>query len=76
MTGSHAAFSDADLDLALRALHGSGRAAELSAAHLAAADRRHGREARFHLTHAWVFALEAGADVAAIEARLRALGGL
>lgn len=70
----------AALDAALRGLHGPGHAAELAALHEAAGalpDR--GPEARrFHLTHAWVHALEAGAwaRAAALETRLRAAGGL
>ncbi len=80
MTGSPDASSEAArLDAALRALHGSGRAAELSALHEAAAALVAAPGAgRFHLTHAWVFALEAGdaAAVARLEAELARLGGL
>ena len=78
--GPRPACSDpAALDAALRALHGSGRAGEVAALHEAAAAlEADPRGARFHLTHAWVHALEAGdaARVAALEARLRAAGGL
>ena len=80
MTGSPRACSEAArIDAALRALHGSGRAAELSALHAQAAGLNSGPASRrFHLTHAWVFALEAGdADAAGrLEAALREAGGL
>lgn len=81
MTGSPAASPDraGALDARLLALHGSGRSAELSRAHEQAAELVGddlGR--RFHLTHAWVFALEAGDEprIAALESRLSALGAL
>ncbi|HKK37047.1 MAG TPA: hypothetical protein VJ994_12205 [Paracoccaceae bacterium] len=68
------------LDAALRRLHGSGRAGALAGLHArAAALPALSPEARrFHLTHAWVHALEAGEPVraAALEAELRAAGGL
>lgn len=79
MTGSPPASPDARaLDRALIALHGSGRAAELSHLHAEAAAMMTdvGAE-RFHLTHAWVFALEAGIDEErALRRQLKALGGL
>ena len=78
-TGSPEAVEAAVLDAELRRLHGSARAAELSALHERAAALLPAAGARrFHLTHAWVFALEAGdeARAAALEGRLRAAGGL
>ncbi|MGM0585929.1 MAG: hypothetical protein ACQEUZ_14890 [Pseudomonadota bacterium] len=76
-TGSPPASPEARaLDARLRALHGTGRAGELSRLHARAAGLLGTPEARrFHLTHAWVFALEAGEDAAALEAALRAAGG-
>ncbi len=67
------------LDADLIRLHGSGDAGALSQLHEHAAvtmDEPGAR--RFHLTHAWVFALESGdpARSALLEARLRASGGL
>jgi hypothetical protein len=79
MTGSPANSPEARaLDRALIALHGSGRAAELSRLHTEAAAMMTDQGAeRFHLTHAWVFALEAGiAEETALRRRLKALGGL
>ncbi|MEO1199415.1 MAG: hypothetical protein AAFX39_09295 [Pseudomonadota bacterium] len=88
MTGSQAASADrlggdpidrAELDVALKALHGTGAAGELSRLHETAAEMMaDSASRRFHLTHAWVFALEAG-DVErsnSLEAKLCALGGL
>jgi hypothetical protein len=70
----------AALDTALIALHGCGEAARLSALHRRAAEhfRDDAGARRFHLTHGWVYALEAGDEgvVAGLEAELRALGGL
>lgn len=69
----------AAIDAALRRLHGTEEAARLSALHEEAAGlMKSDAAARFQLTHAWVFALEAGdgSRVAALEARLRSLGGL
>ena len=75
-----ASSEPAALDAALRSLHGSGRAGDLAALHAAAAalpGEAPGAR-RFHLTHAWVHALEAGdwPRVSALEAELRAAGGL
>jgi hypothetical protein len=79
MTGSPTASAEAEaaaLDARLRALHETGRAEELSALHLrAAALLGEPAARRFHLTHAWVFALEAGTGAEALEAELRAAGG-
>ena len=78
MTGSPANSPEARaLDRALIALHGSGRAAELSHLHAEAARMMLSvAEQRFHLTHAWVFALEAGiAEETALHRRLKDLGG-
>ena len=90
MTGSQAGSAEApvglgrrgpaEIDAALRALHGVGPARDLSRLHVHAAELV-GADAgarRFHLTHAWVFALEAGdtAESDRLEAALRALGGL
>lgn len=68
----------AAIDRDLRALHGTGDPARLSALHEAAAALLPEAGARFHLTHAWVFALVAGdaAAIARTEARLAALGSL
>jgi hypothetical protein len=68
----------AALDAELRALHGAGSPARLSTLHERAAEFGDAGTARFHLTHAWVFALVAGdaARIAALETRLRAAGGL
>jgi hypothetical protein len=79
MTGSPVDSPEARaLDRALIALHGSGRAAQLSRLHAEAARMMETvPEQRFHLTHAWVFALEAGiAEEAALRRRLKDLGGL
>lgn len=69
------------LDEELKRLHGDiASAGRLSALHEQAAETfgENADAARFHLTHAWVFALVDGreARVTALEARLRALGGL
>jgi len=69
------------VDAALTRLHGrQEHAADLSALHEeAAADfSKTAAERRFHLTHAWVYALVDGDDtrVAMLEDRLRKAGGL
>lgn len=67
------------LDAGLKRLHDGGDPAELSALHeRAAAALGDADAARFHLTHAWVFALVTGDDarIAALEERLRGSGGL
>jgi len=80
MPGSPAAWPPEALDARLRALHDQpGAAAELSHLHQQAmAHHSDPRARRFHLTQAWVFALEAGdtALCAQQEADLKALGGL
>lgn len=89
MTGSHRALPPerrphdrrAAVDAALTRLHGrQDHAAELSALHEeAAADfAETAEERRFHLTHAWVYALVDGDDarVDMLQRRLRAMGGL
>lgn len=81
MTGSPAAWPPeaARIDAELRRLHGRHEPARLSALHRAAAEMVADTSARrFHLTHAWVFALVDGDEAAAagLEAELRALGGL
>ncbi|MEM6438861.1 MAG: hypothetical protein AAF763_04060 [Pseudomonadota bacterium] len=83
MPGSPTVSADpAALDAELRALHAAprtaARAARMAALHEAAAELMDGPAARFHLTHAWVHALEAGeaAPAARLERRLRAAGGL
>ena len=61
----------------LTRLHGGPEAARLSELHIMAAQLN--TEAgwrRFHLTHAWVYALVAGHDETKLAAELRALGGL
>ncbi|MEM8877678.1 MAG: hypothetical protein AAGD23_07375 [Pseudomonadota bacterium] len=85
MTGSRvdwpdgASCSDAEIDSQLKRLHGTGAAARLSQLHEEAARRivdPHAR--RFHLTHAWVFAMEDGDKERAAElaSQLRRLGGV
>ncbi|MEM9012508.1 MAG: hypothetical protein AAGE18_14875 [Pseudomonadota bacterium] len=81
MPGSQTACrtDPAALDAALHRLHGTPAARELSLLHEEAAglfDDTGSR--RFHLTHAWIYALVAGegARIGALEAELRALGGL
>ena len=89
MTGSRAGWPDgarrsdagteSRIDSELKRLHGTGAAARLSQLHEEAAlllDDPHAE--RFHLTQAWVFALEAGDARRAerLAARLRQLGGL
>jgi hypothetical protein len=67
------------LDAALRAHHPDGDARVLGALHIRAAALLPDPAAqRFHLTHAWVYALVAGDDpqIADLESRLRALDGL
>lgn len=81
MTGSPAVSPEAAaLDAALVRLHGAGRPAELSRLHEQAAAMLAADPAarRFHLTHAWVYALESGEPgrAEALEAELAALGGL
>ncbi|MEM1313310.1 MAG: hypothetical protein AAGI51_02070 [Pseudomonadota bacterium] len=82
MPGSPTASADpAALDAELRALHhaprSAARAARLAALHEAAAELVEAAAARFHLTHAWVHALEAGdaAEAARLESRLKHAGG-
>lgn len=81
MTGSRAASAEARaaaLDAELIRLHGAPAAPRLSALHREAAAMMGDAGARrFHLTQAWVYALEAGdGAAAALEAELRAAGGL
>lgn len=84
MTGSpHASPPDRrkQVDAALTRLHGrQEHAADLSALHEeAAADfATTAEERRFHLTHAWVYALVTGDDARSetLEAELRRIGGL
>ena len=68
-----------DLDAGLMAAHGSGDWRVLSQLHETAANLLETpEEERFHLTHAWVFALVGGDDerIAGLETRLKSLGGL
>lgn len=80
MTGSRAGWPDAAaLDAALRAHHAGDDAVALCVLHQQAAALTPNRaERRFHLTHAWVYALVAGneEDIARLEMELRALEGL
>ncbi len=80
MTGSPAVSPDpARLDAALRARHAEGDASALCALHVQAAGLMNDPAARrFHLTHAWVYALVAGdeAQITTLERDLRALHGL
>ena len=83
MPGSPTVSADpAAIDAELRALHGARgdptAAARLSTLHEAAAGLTEGAAARFHLTHAWVHALEAGDPrrAARVERLLRDAGGL
>lgn len=73
-------LTPAQIDARLKHLHGQlEAAAELSDLHEQAAQLTNvSGDHRFHITHAWVFALVAGDDarIALLEARLRALGGL
>ncbi len=67
------------LDRDLRRYHGTGDAARLCALHKRAAVLVSDPcEARFHLTHAWIYALVLGdrEDVEGLERQLRAAGGL
>lgn len=67
------------LDGLLQSLHADGPPAKRAAAYEQAAGFVGAPEAeRFHLTHAYIFALEAGDEVAELRLanRLRALGGL
>ncbi len=69
----------AALDAELVRLHGRAEAApRLSALHEMAAEEAAPGARRFHLTHAWVFALVAGeeARAARLEQALRDAGGL
>ncbi len=69
----------AALDAELKRLHGTGAAAELSALHQRAADMMaRPEERRFHLTHAWVYALVSGDEAlpARLAEALEDLGGL
>ena len=70
-----------EVDDALTRLHGrQGCAFQLSALHEEAADdfAKTADERRFHLTHAWVYALVDGDDarVISLEHRLKEAGGL
>lgn len=84
MTGSPPASPPdrrGQVDADLTRLHGrQDRAAELSALHeeAATAFAETVNERRFHLTHAWIYALVDGDDarIAALEAALRKTGGL
>lgn len=82
MTGSPAVSREAEaaaLDAELIRLHGSGAADRLAVLHERAAGFLGDPGARrFHLTHAWVFALEAGdgSRVDRLETALREVGGL
>lgn len=70
---------NANLNAELIALHGSKKTARLSVLHESAARLLDGRQAqRFHLTHAWVYALVAGdeARIKFLETRLKNLGAL
>lgn len=72
---------EADLNEELTRLHGQlEHAPRLCELHQAAAIHFAQDEGamRFHLTHAWVYALVAGDDerVVALEARLQSMGGL
>lgn len=73
--GLRSALPDrAAVDAALRK---AGRADDKAAAYRAAADMAaSAAERRFHLTHAWVFALEAGHRVQELEDELHRLGAL
>ncbi|MFP4570141.1 hypothetical protein [Rhodosalinus sp.] len=64
------------LDAALRAAHAAGDRAALIRLYAQAAERAPDPDAAgFYLTHAYVFALEAGApEAAALHARLKAEG--
>lgn len=84
MTGSQRASPPdrrRQVDAALTRLHGrQEHAAELSALHEEAATvfAETAAERRFHLTHAWVYALVTGDDarIDVLEAELRRAGGL
>lgn len=83
MPGSPTVSADpAALDAELRTLHGAprsaARAARMARLHEAAAALTdEAGAARFHLTHAWVHALEAGdpSTAARLESLLRQAGG-
>ena len=67
--------ADATLDAALLAAHAAGHRAELVRLYADAAARSAGEAAAFYLTHAYVFALEAGDPRApSLRAALVALG--
>lgn len=64
-----------DLDHRLLAAHASGTPATLARLYREAGEATQGTPRAFYLTHAFVFALEAGLpDAAAIEADLQAMG--
>jgi hypothetical protein len=68
-----------ELDTSLKRLHGGSNARVLSGLHEEAATLMNAPEARrFHLTHAWIYALVTGneKDIRCLEGDLRALGGL
>ena len=59
----------------LRAAHDAGAPAPLAALYAEAAGAADGEAAAFYLTHAWIFALDAGLpEAAAYEDRLRRIG--
>ena len=61
----------------LTRLHGGPEAARLCELHLMAAQLKvDAGWRRFHLTHAWIYALVDGQDETALAAELQALGGL
>ena len=61
----------------LTRLHGGPEAARLSELHIMACQLKNDAGwRRFHLTHAWVYALVAGHDETELAAELQALGGL
>ena len=63
------------LDARLLAAHERGEARTLARLYAEAAEAAGGEAAAFYLTHAWIFALDAGDDAAPIyEARLREMG--
>jgi hypothetical protein len=75
----YASLCEAEVDAALKRLHGTGAASELSRLHEEAARRLNdARAIRFHLTHAWVFAMEGGEQsrADALAETLREAGGL
>ncbi|MEL6582923.1 MAG: hypothetical protein AAFQ36_03750 [Pseudomonadota bacterium] len=69
----------AEIDTSLKRLHGSHNARQLSGLHEEAASMMADADAqRFHLTHAWVYALVEGREdrIAALETRLQNADGL